>query len=171
MDNVNEMEVKLWEFIDGLTTGDEKSAIEQLIVQNQEWKNKYHELLELHQSINLIELEEPSMRFTQNVMDEIARHHIAPATKNYLNNKIIYGIGLFFITVIVGFLAYGFGQINWSAASDSGSTLGIDLNKVNFGEMFNNTFVNIFIMLNVVMGLMLLDRYLSNRRNQYMKEV
>jgi regulatory protein YycI of two-component signal transduction system YycFG len=36
--------------------------------------------------------------------------------------------------------------------------------------MFNNTFVNVFMMLNVVLGLMLLDRYLDRKKKELMKE-
>ena len=163
------IEVKLWEYIDGSSTAEEKSAIEKLIAEHAEWKAKYHELLEVHQSLNLVELEEPSLRFTKNVMEEIAKYHIAPATKTYINSKIIWGIGIFFITTIIGFLVYGLSQINWSTAQDSKSALGIDFTKVDYTSMFNNTFVNVFLMLNVVLALMLFDRYLSNKRKEYMK--
>ena len=163
------IEVKLWEYIDGSSTAEEQSAIEKLIAEHAEWKAKYHELLEVHQSLNLVELEEPSLRFTKNVMEEIAKYHIAPATKTYINSKIIWGIGIFFITTIIGFLVYGLSQINWSTAQDSKSALGIDFTKVDYTSMFNNTFVNVFLMLNVVLGLMLFDRYLSNKRKEYMK--
>ena len=164
------MEARLWEYIDGFSDASERSAIEKLIAENAEWKTKYHELLQMHQSLNLTELEEPSLRFTKNVMEKIAKYHIAPATKTYINNRIIWGIGIFFITLIVGFLIYGFAQIDWSVANDSKSRLGIDLGKVDYGKMFNNTFVNIFMMLNVVLGLMLLDRYLANRKKEFTKE-
>src|SRR5688572_1396944 len=138
MTNHGDIEATLWEYIDGLAPQAELSAIENLIAENAEWKAKYHELLELHQSINLVELEQPSLRFTKNVMDEIAKYQIAPATKTYINNRIIWGIGGFFITVIVGFLVYGFSQVDWNAASDSKSTLGVDLNKIDYSSMFNN---------------------------------
>ena len=170
MNNQADIEVRLWEYIDGLIPDEERSVIQKLIDDNTAWKTKYHELLELHQSINLVELEQPSLRFTKNVMDEIAKFQIAPATKTYINNRIIWGIGGFFITVIVGFLIYGFSQINWSAASDSKSTLGVDLNKVDYTRMFNNDFVNYFMMLNVVLGLFLLDRYLANKRKHLIEE-
>ena len=81
MDNQQEMELQLWEYIDGSLLDAERNAVEKLIADNSFWKQRYHELLDLHQSINLIELEQPSLRFTKNVMDEIARYQIAPATK------------------------------------------------------------------------------------------
>jgi hypothetical protein len=108
------MDILLWEFIDGSCNESEKTAIEKLIAENIEWKAKYHELLEVHQLIGATDLDAPSMRFTKNVMEEIAKNHIAPATNQYINNKIIWGIAAFFITVIVSFVIYGFSQVDWS---------------------------------------------------------
>jgi hypothetical protein len=166
MDQLNEIELRLWEYIDGFSNEEERSAIEKLVAENTEWRSKYQELLEVHQSIHLLELEQPSLRFTKNVMEEIAKYHIAPAAKKYINNKIVWGIGLFFVIMIIGFLVYGIGQIDWSAASDSKTALGIDFNKVDYSKMFNNNFFNGFMMLNVVLGLMLLDRFLNTKRKK-----
>jgi hypothetical protein len=163
------MEVRLWEYIDGFSNEGEKSAIEKLIAENAEWKAKYHELLEVHESLNLVELEEPSMRFTKNVMEEIAKYQIAPATKTYINSKIVWGIGIFFIAMIVGFLVYGFAQIDWTVAGQTKNPLGVDLTKVDYSRMFNNTLMNGVMMLNVILGLFLFDRYLSNK-NKKLKE-
>jgi hypothetical protein len=166
MDDLNEMEARLWEYIDGADEPADHSTIEKLIAENALWKAKYHELLELHQSINLTGLEQPSLRFTKNVMEEISKYQITPAARNYINNKVIWGIGIFFLAMILGILVYGIAQIDWSAASNSKSALGIDLNKVDYSRIFNNSFVNIFMMLNVILGLFLLDRYLSNKNKQ-----
>ena len=166
MDNQNDIEVRLWEYIDGFSSNEEKTVIEKLVSENAEWKAKYHELLEVHQSLNLMELEEPSLRFTKNVMEEIAKYQIAPATKTYINSKVIWGIGIFFLAMIVGFLVYGIGQIDWTTAGDSKSTLGVDLTKIDYSQMFNSNLMNGVMMLNVVLGLVLLDRYLSNKNKR-----
>jgi hypothetical protein len=158
-----QMETKLWEYIDGQVGHDERKDIEKLIAENAQWKATYSELVQVHESLNLVELEQPSMRFTRNVMEEIARLQIAPATKKYIDNKIVWGIGIFFLTMIAGILIYGFAQIDWAAGSDSSSALGIDLNKVDYSKLFNSSLMNVFMMLNVVLGLFLLDRYLSNK--------
>ena len=167
--NSEEMELKLWDYIDGSMTATEKSSIDKLIEENAVWKHKYAELLELQKLIHSTELEHPSMRFTRNVMEEIAKYQIAPATKKYINNKIIWGIAIFFITVIVSFVIYGFSQVDWS--DKSSSIIGIDLSKVDYSKFFNNTYINIFMMMNVVLGLMLLDRVLSNKRKQFIEGV
>lgn len=160
------IEIRLWDYIDGLADASERAAVEKLIADHTEWRMKYQELLDVHQMVQTTELEEPSMRFSKNVMEEIAKYHIAPATKNYINQKIIWGIAAFFITVIVGFVVYGISQINWSEGSTN-SGIGIDFAQVDYSRMFNNNFVNTFMMLNVVLGLMLFDRYLDMKKKQY----
>jgi hypothetical protein len=170
MENAMEMETRLWDFIDGSSDAAEASIIEKLIAENTAWRAKYHELLDLHQLIGATELEQPSMRFTKNVMEEISKYHIAPATKTYINNKVIWGIAIFFITVIVGFLVYGIGQIDWTVASNTQSPVGIDFTEVDYSRMFNNTYMNIFMMVNVVLGLMLLDRYLNDKKKNYLNK-
>lgn len=168
MNTQQSMEERLWEYIDGRSTLQERSVIEQLLQTNLEWKTKYQELLDVHQLLQSTELETPSMRFSKNVMEKIAQLHIAPATRSYINKRIIWGIGLFFIALLVGFVIYGFGQVDWTADSDTGFTE--KLSKVNVNNFFNNTWVNAFMMINVVLGLFLLDNYLSNKRKQFRKE-
>ena len=166
MNDQQQVEERLWDYIDGLASATEKSAIEQLIATNIEWKRKYGELLEVHQLMNSSELEAPSMRFTKNVMEDIAKYQVAPATRSYINKKIIWGIGMFFVLMVVGFLVYGFSQVHWSAgggSSDLLSKYNLD-KKVDWSKFFNNTYTNIFVMINVVLGLMLLDMYLQRKK-------
>ena len=102
------MEQQLWDYIDGTATAEERSAVERHLADNQLWREKYRELLDMNELMKSAELEQPSLRFTRNVMEEIARHHIAPATRKYINNRIIFSIAAFFITSIIGFVVYGF---------------------------------------------------------------
>ena len=167
--NYPDIEERLWNYIDGTSAGAERSAIEQLLQSNAAWKAKYHELLEVNKLLQSSELEAPSMRFTKNVMEEIAKLHIAPATKTYINKKIIWGLGIFFITMVIGFLIYGFGQIDWTTKGDT--TVSDYLSKVDYNKFFNNTYMNVFMMINVVLGLFLLDRYLANKRKKFREEI
>ena len=169
MNEQQNLEKQLWDYIDGLSSAEERSAVDKLLQSNIEWKNKYDELLGLQQLLNASELEQPSLRFTKNVMEEIAKLHIAPATKNYINKRIIWGIGAFFITLIVGFLVYGFAQMDWNFQDNSKPI--IDFSKFNYGKIFNNNLVNIFMMVNVVLGLVLLDRILANKRKEFQKDM
>ena len=161
------MEDRLWNFIDGLTGKDQKAEIEELIATNLEWQTKYHELLGIHESLHLTELDAPSMRFTKNVMEEIARHKVAPAAKNYINNKIIWGIGSFFVTLFIGFLIYGLSQTRWTNEGSRSFLPSMRFSeKVDWSKLLNNGYTNIFLMVNVVLGLVLLDMYLHRKKER-----
>ena len=81
MNQEQNIEQQLWAYIDGISSSEERTSIEKMLQSNHEWKNKYHELMEVHQLMNTAELEQPSMRFTKNVMEKIAQYQIAPATR------------------------------------------------------------------------------------------
>jgi hypothetical protein len=164
MNTKENIEDRLWDYIDGVSSNEEKSTIEKLLEADQEWRQKYGELLEAHKLMQSAELEQPSMRFAKNVMEEIARYQIAPATKSYINKRIIWGLAAFFITMVVGLLIYGIGQVDWS--SSGGTKLPVDMSKVDYSKFFNNTYVSVFMMINVVLGLVLLDRYFTIRKNK-----
>jgi len=161
------IEERLWNYIDGVSSADEKSVIEKLLQNDYEWKSKYNDLLEINNILQSSELEAPSMRFSKNVMEEISKIHIAPATRNYINNKIIWGISFFFIALFAGFLIYGFGQMTFSAGEESSITK--NLNKIDFSKFFNNAWVNAFMMINMVLGLFLLDNFLTTKRKDFRK--
>jgi hypothetical protein len=165
----HEDEARLWEYIDGGSEASEMLAIKKLIEENAVWREKYSELLAVHQMLQSSELEEPSMRFTKNIMEEISRLHIAPAAKTYINKKVIWGIGGAFIAMIVGFLIYAIAQINWSEGS-SDTSMGFDLTRIDYSKMFNNNLMNAFMMVNIVLGLVFLDRYLANKRNKLIEK-
>ncbi|HVM89121.1 MAG TPA: hypothetical protein VMT76_13105 [Puia sp.] len=169
MDTQLNMEERLWDYIDGLSSMKERSAIDKLIETNLEWKNKYKELLEAHQLMISGDLDEPSMRFTKTVMEEIAKYHVAPATRTYINKKIIWGIGSFFIIVIVGFLIYALSQINYADATTPKilNEYNNTMNKVDWSKFFSSTYTNIFMGINVILGLMMLDIYLTRKRQQH----
>ncbi len=76
----------------------------QQLAENPVWKSKYDELMSIHELLQKEELEMPSLRFTKNVMEEIAQYQVAPATKNYINKNVIRGITAFFLIMIAGLL-------------------------------------------------------------------
>jgi len=175
MNTEQPIEDRLWDYIDGHCSPSERSAIEELLATNREWQQKHRELLNLQQLLNSSELEGPSMRFTKNVMEEIARFHVAPATRSYVNKNIIRGIGAFFVTMILGFLTYFLAQIKWTSSPSSGGSnlkLPVDqlalnrLDSLNYGKVFNSTYSIVFLAIAVISGLMLLDTYLQQKKKQ-----
>jgi membrane protein insertase Oxa1/YidC/SpoIIIJ len=162
------IEERLWNFIDGTAAAEERTVIEQLLQTDAAWKEKYSELLQVNELLQASELEAPSLRFSKNVMEEISKLHIAPATKSYINNKIVWGLGIFFITMLVGFLIYGFGQMTFSGGEET--DISKNLGKLDISKFFTNNWVNAFMMINVVIGLVLLDNILANKRKEFRKE-
>ena len=172
MNTEQSMEDRLWEYIDGLSGPTERSAIEELLATNRQWQETYSELLNVHGLLAGSELDAPSMRFTRNVMEEIARHHVAPATRTYINKNIIRGVGAFFLTLILGFLAYILSQFHWTGSSGNSPSLlpktpnlGLDrLNNIDVSKAFNTTYISVFMLISVIMGFVLLDMYLQRKR-------
>jgi hypothetical protein len=170
--NREQMEERLWDHIDGFGSAEERSLVESLIAGNGEWQLKYRELLEVRHAMESEEMETPSLRFTKNVMEEIARYQVAPATNSYINKTVIRGIGAFFLTTICGGLIYAFTQIDFSAGHASSSQAHYEkmlqdrLNDFNWGRIFNSTSMNIFLMVNLVLGLMLLDMWLEKNKRR-----
>jgi hypothetical protein len=168
MNSQQNMEERLWEYIDGVCTGDERLFIDELITSNQEWREKYQELLELQTLLNNhLELDEPSMRFTQNIMESISKHHIAPAAKSYINKRIVWGIALFFFCSIIGMVIAGLAQMTWPATVTNAPLLDYSrISKVDISGFFNNTYTTVFMMINAVLGLVLLDMYLNRKKQE-----
>ncbi len=164
MNTQQEMEDRLWDYIDGLSTATEHSEIERLLAGDIEWKGKYRELMETHRLLLNTELQAPSMRFTRNVMEEIVKYHVAPATKTYINKHIIRGIGAFFLTMILGFLVYVFAQVHWTGSGPDTQSTHPSLPSFDWMKLASKTYVDILIMIGIILGLMLFDRWLEQKR-------
>lgn len=163
--NNEQIEQKLWEYIDGLSTEEDEASIKRLLHADPEWKLKYNELLELNRILHISELEQPSMRFAQNVMEEIVKQHIAPATKTYINKKIIYGIGGFLLTMLLGLIVYFIANLDLQQRSAS-SSFSEEMGRINWSELLNSSYTNIFLLATLVLGLMLLDRYINIKKEE-----
>ncbi|MBV4358537.1 hypothetical protein [Pinibacter aurantiacus] len=170
MDTNSNMEERLWDYVDGISSAHERSVIDKLLETDSAWRHRYKEILKANILLQeSIELDEPSMRFTQNVMEDIAKYKIAPAASTYINKKIIYGIATVFITIIVAMFVYVFANVNWASAG-AGGGMPFDISKINYGKIFSSTYVNIFLMLNVMIGLVLFDKYLSVKKKKLLAQ-
>ncbi|RYD93842.1 MAG: hypothetical protein EOP50_10455, partial [Sphingobacteriales bacterium] len=83
MDKELEIEAQLWAYIDGLADAGERAFVERLLAESAEWRACYAGLLQTHALLQQSELEEPSLRFTRNVMEAIAGHEVLPAARQY----------------------------------------------------------------------------------------
>ena len=121
MDTQKNIEERVWDFVNGILPAKERDQVQELINTDSQWSKIHEEIISFESLVKTTELEEPSMRFSKNVMDEIAKLKIAPATKTYINPRIIYSIAAFFVLMIGTVIWYFVSQSEFSAGS--GSTL------------------------------------------------
>jgi hypothetical protein len=154
------IEEKLWDYIDGTCTADEQKAISLLIETDKVYKDKYDELLQLNSEFNSMELDEPSMPFTYNVMEAIRTEQAQKPLKTSINTYIIKGIAAFFVLVIAGLLIASLSTMDWPAGTETANSLKLP----DFGGLLNRRVLTIFLFLDTVIGLLFLDTYLRKRR-------
>ena len=154
------IEEKLWDYIDGICTADEKKAISLLIETDKAYKDKYDELLQLNNEFVNMELDEPSMPFAYNVMEAIRAEQAEKPLKTTINSYIIKGITAFFILSITGLFFATFSTIDWSASTETANSLQFP----NIDSLLNGKVLTIFLFFDTVIGLLFLDTYLRKRR-------
>jgi len=165
MEQHEEIEMHIWEYLDGTCPVADMQRISILIERDNTWKEKYNELSALHKGLaKNMELEQPSLRFTQNVMEAVAKAHAAPATKQYINKGIIRGIAAVFIVMLTTIFGYALANLKGSSSiSPSKARFAIP----DISSLFNSTIFNVVMAVNVVIGLVLLDALLTRKRSQH----
>jgi hypothetical protein len=169
-----QIEQHIWDYIDGLCTPAEKEMVEKLLQTDPSWNAVYLELRNFNTLVAKTDMiEEPSMRFTKNVMEQVSKYKIAPPAQSYVNKKIIYGIATFFIVTIVASILYGISLIDFSSSNSAGSIKlpEVDYSKyqLNWSQYLSSPVIYIFLFMDVIAGLLLLDRYLR-RKNEKLRE-
>ncbi|MCJ0741808.1 anti-sigma factor [Pedobacter montanisoli] len=134
------MEEKIWSYIDGALPADERAEVEILLQTDSKAAMLYEELLKLNEELKGMELEEPSMSFLRNVMEEVNEQTLPAPLKTKLDTRIIYGIAAFFVLVISGWLIYGV----LSSPSASEDTTPLFSMNFDFSKL-NSVFLNVVI--------------------------
>ncbi|MEO6167304.1 MAG: hypothetical protein ABIO46_15225, partial [Chitinophagales bacterium] len=83
------MEDRLWDYIDGLSSREERNAMDQLLKNDPAVRMKHDELLSLHQQLQSIDLDEPSMGFNNRVMEQVLTSPQPSALKTKVDKRII----------------------------------------------------------------------------------
>ena len=163
---MNSIEEKLWNYIDGTCPPAEQEAIATLIEQDEVYRKKYNELLQLNMEFAAMEVEEPSMAFTYNVMETIRTEHAKQPLKATIDKRIILGISAFFVLTLAALLIYALSMVNWSAGSGFKMPDQLNLTQLkvtHISSYFTGPVVKGFLFFDVVMGLFLLDNYLRRK--------
>lgn len=156
---MNTIEQQLWDYIDGNLDEFSKKTIEEKIESNAGIKIQYEELLKLNSAFNTLDLDEPSMSFTRNVMESIALAPAPVAMKTKVDEKIIYAIGGFFIVSLLSLFGYVLYNSNLSMPK-----LGFNVTlNFNLDQYITPTVLYSFLFFDLVIGLVFLDQFLRKK--------
>jgi len=160
---MNTAEEKLWNYIDGTCTPAEQEAIRLQLEQDTAFAAKYRELLLLNSEFSAMELDEPPMAFTYNVIEGIRNEQALQPLKAAINKRIIRGISLLFIGMLSVILIYTFSKVSLSTGG-TGINLFAKFTVPNFSKYFTGPVMQIFLFLDIVLALYLADNYLRKKR-------
>ena len=167
---MNTIEEKLWNYIDGICSDEEKKAIDILIAQDEVYRRKYEELLALNQEFSKMELDEPPMAFTYNVMEAIRAEHAKQPLKAGINKRIIKVISGFFIVSIALMLILAISNVHLGNSSANISVhLPDSLRLPDIKNYLSKPVLEGFLFFDIVLGLFLFDAWL--RRKNVSKQV
>jgi len=108
-----------------------------------------------------LELSAPSPDFSKKVMGAIEGMRIAPPSRTYIDKKVVYGFGLFFLLLIAAAVVWALVSFNWSAAGKF--VYAVELSKLNPSQYINHKTLNSLLFLNILLGLIFLDKYFLKR--------
>jgi len=156
---MNTIEQQLWDYIDGNLDATEAKSLEEKISKNAKIKLQYEELLSLNIAFGKIELDEPSMSFTRNVMESVSLAPAPVALKTKVNTRIIYGIGGFFIFSLVALFGYALFNLDFKT-TDFDLKLNADF---NWEKYISPTVLYSFLFADLVIGLIFMDYLLRKK--------
>jgi len=167
---MNTIEEKLWNYIDGTCSDEDRKAIDILIAQDEVYRRKYEELLALNQEFSKMELDEPPMAFTYNVMEAIRAEHAKQPLKAGINKRIIKVISGFFIVSIALMLILAISNVHLGNSSANISVhLPDSLRLPDIKNYLSKPVLEGFLFFDIVLGLFLFDAWL--RRKSVSKHV
>lgn len=166
---MNTIEAQIWNYLDGNCTVKEQEEIKARIAAETEWINAFTEIQMLHSALQQMELEEPSMSFNRNVMEQVKLEAAPVALKTRLNMKIIQLISGLFLLMIGAVFIYALANtppalsskeipLNWAAPDLS------FLYKIQTQGLLIP-----FLFLDILLALICVDRL--SRRSQITKSV
>jgi uncharacterized membrane protein YidH (DUF202 family) len=157
---MSSIEEKLWDYIDSTCTAAEREAIERSIANDENYRQKYEELLVFNREISAdIELDEPPMGFTYNVMEAIRTDYAAQhPLKTRVNKNIMRVIGGFFIVTLLAMLAMVLGSLHWSGGAQAAQNT---THLPDFKNLLTGNTLKAFLFFDTVLLLFLVNRFMQ----------
>ncbi|MFC3561274.1 anti-sigma factor family protein [Pedobacter jamesrossensis] len=159
---MNTIEQQLWDYIDGNLNEIQRKNIEEKIKTDAAVKLQYEELLNLNAAFSEMEIDEPSMSFTRNVMESVALEPAPISLKTKVDTRIIFSIGSFFVLSILALLGYIFYNSTFTMP-DFGKYF---TSNFSLDKYITPTAMYVFIGFDIIIGLIFMDYFLRRKLNQ-----
>jgi len=157
------IEEEIWDYIDGNSNAEQRLVVETKIASDPVYRSLYEELLEINTQMTGLELEEPSMSFTRNVMEQV-KLEIAPVSlKTKVDKRIIYSISAFFICAMLGIVGYIIANSNFTFQSFKFGSL-LSSGQLDFSKYVTPTFIKVFLFVDLLLAFAYLDSFLRRKR-------
>lgn len=167
---MNSIEEKLWNYIDGNGTPAQRQAIALLIEQDEEYRRIYNELTAFDADFAGLELDEPPMAFTYNVMEQIRAEQTQKTFKPLkaaVDKRIMMGIAWFFIITIGTLVIFALLQADWKT-----NALGLKLPEMKMPQIalpslskwVSVPLVQGFLFFDAILAVYLVDNWLRNKK-------
>ncbi len=141
----------LWRYIDGQCSQEEQLQVTELLTVNARWKQAYDEIMSFNQILyQPTDLEQPSMRFTKNVMDAVQTE--AFARKKYSSQKLIWIFSIMIAALTIVLVIAGITNIDWTSGKSlySFKQVTIDRKSIVFTTLAVNTIL-ILVLIDVLL--------------------
>lgn len=165
---MNLTEDEIWDYIDGNGTTESLAATAANIETDPVYATLYEELLAVHQQLASIDLEEPSMSFSRNVMEAVKTAPAPVRLRTRVDKRIIYAFATFFIAAIAVMVTYILSGVRINPAAPE---LHIDLRATASAlrTAINPTVIKIFLFVDMLLAFVYLDILLRRRRKSAIK--
>jgi anti-sigma factor RsiW len=161
------IEETLWNYIDGNCTADEQKAITTLIASDEACRLKYNELLKLNNEFSAMELDEPPMAFTYNVMEDIRAEQAQKPLKAAINKRIVLGLAIFFVITIAALLVFTLASMQPMLASDGAAATSSGFTMPDLSQYLPKPLIEAFFFFDVVLALYLFDTFIRKKKMQH----
>ncbi len=159
---MNNLEERIWDYLDGTGTEEEREFTKLLIGSDSEFRALYEELRSIHLTVSSLDLDVPSMSFNRNVMEKIQMEPLPGSIKSLIDKRVIYGITAFFLITITALLGLLFYQTDWTQQSRMYMPE-YKLPEFDTSNYVNSTTINILFFADIIIALYLFDGFLSKR--------
>ncbi|MFC5284907.1 hypothetical protein [Pedobacter alpinus] len=162
------LEEKIWDYIDGLATAEERLDLEVFLKENPLAQEKFDELNAVNLDFKYLKLDGPSMAFSANIMSEI---NPPLSEKARVDHRIIYAIGGLFFLAMAACFTVAILNTNWNlGTSEQNSSF---LQNLSFNTSMASIIKNYpylfygFLIFDLAVLLKFVDSYFTRFKESY----